>query len=63
MSKIFISLLGLGLALGSSAIASDRDTDSEQLAAVLAAQSEEMRSRYVYRNPQETLTFLKLLLA
>jgi predicted methyltransferase len=49
------SFLFLSLALGSSALAGG--TDSERLAAVLAAQPPEVQARYQWRHPQETLTF------
>ena len=36
------------------------DSGSERLASVLAAQSEEVRARYKYRHPQETLEFFEV---
>ena len=36
------------------------DSSSEQLAIVLAAQSEEVQARYQYRHPQETLEFFEV---
>ena len=55
MLKQLKSFLFLSLALGSSALADG--TDSERLAAVLAAQPSEVQARYQWRHPQETLTF------
>jgi predicted methyltransferase len=55
MKKIMIPLFVLVLfSAGNSLLA---DVDSERLAAVLAAQPEEVQARYQYRHPQETLEF------
>ena len=55
MKKILISLIALVLlSAGNSLLA---DADSERLAAVIAAQPEEVQARYQYRHPQETLEF------
>ncbi len=58
MSKIVTALFALSLAASSGSVASDAPSDSERLANVLAAQSEEMQSRYPYRHPLETLNFI-----
>ena len=55
MKKILIPLFALVLlTTGNSLLA---DADSERLAAVLAAQTEEVQARYPFRHPQETLEF------
>ena len=55
MMKIPTHLFLLLVLLSFSALASD--DNSEQLASVLAAQSSEVQARYIYRHPQETLSF------
>lgn len=55
MLKPLQTLLFLSLALGGPALAGA--ADSERLAAVLAAQPEEVQARYSWRHPQETLEF------
>ena len=55
MSKILCSVfLIISLASG-AAVAGG--AESEKLAAVLAAQPEEVQARYAWRHPQETLEF------
>lgn len=53
MQKLTACLLLLGMLFA----ATTTQADSERLAAVLAAQPEEVQARYVYRHPQETLEF------
>ena len=55
MNKILISSLALGLLAACSTMQSR--VDSSQLARTLAAQPEEVRGRYQYRHPKETLAF------
>jgi predicted methyltransferase len=50
-----VLFLTLSLAFGGPALAGD--ADPERLAAVLAAQPEEVQARYAWRHPQETLEF------
>lgn len=55
MSNILSSLF-LAISLVSGAVFAG-DADSKKLAAVLAAQPEDVQARYVWRHPQETLEF------
>jgi predicted methyltransferase len=55
MSKILLSLTALISVFSQAALAGT--ADSEKLAAVLAAQPEEVQARYTWRHPQETLEF------
>jgi predicted methyltransferase len=55
MYKIQISLFALLMATSNFLFAGE--ADNERLASVVAAQSEEMQARYVFRHPQETLEF------
>lgn len=55
MNRILIPLLALGLFAGCSTL--QTQSDSSQLASLLAAQPDEVQARYQYRHPQETLAF------
>lgn len=62
MNKTLIgaALVGLLSGCGHLPFSDNTSTHQQKLAAILEQQSEATQARYVYRNPQETLTFFEI---